>query len=65
MLALVGNVRWQGMLRGQLQALLHLTLGYMQMTAAQVGRSNLGGMWGARGAWREASSQPERGCQAL
>lgn len=37
-LALVGNQRWQGMLQAQLQPLLHLALGYMQMTAAQVRR---------------------------
>ncbi|PRW57646.1 importin-9 isoform X1 [Chlorella sorokiniana] len=37
-LALVGNQRWQGMLQAQLQPLLHLALGYMQMTAAQVER---------------------------
>lgn len=36
-LALVGNQRYQGMLRASMQQLLHLTLGYMQMTAAQVG----------------------------
>lgn len=39
-LALVGNQRWQGMLQAQLQPLLHLALGYMQMTAAQVGRGS-------------------------
>lgn len=52
-LALVGNTRWQGMLRGQLQHLLHLTLGYMQMTAAQV-RGRVGWM-----GWNEgAESSP-------
>lgn len=49
-LALVGNTRWQGLLRAQLHQLLHLTLGYMQMTAAQVGVEGwwLGGLGGAR-----------------
>ncbi|KAL4441799.1 hypothetical protein ABPG77_003715 [Micractinium sp. CCAP 211/92] len=37
-LALVGNQRYQGMLRASMQHLLHLTLGYMQMTAEQVHR---------------------------
>ncbi len=48
-LALVGNQRWQGMLRAQLQPLLHLALGYMQMTAAQVrGQQCVAGGWGIR-----------------
>ena len=39
-LALIGNQRYQAMLRApqQQQQLLHLTLGYMQMTAGQVER---------------------------
>lgn len=37
MLSLVGNQRYAGMLRASMQQLLHLALGYMQMTAAQVG----------------------------
>ncbi|PSC72945.1 importin-9 isoform X1 [Micractinium conductrix] len=37
-LSLVGNQRYAGMLRASMQQLLHLALGYMQMTAAQVER---------------------------
>ncbi|KAL4434017.1 hypothetical protein ABPG75_000458 [Micractinium tetrahymenae] len=37
-LALVGNQRYQAMMRASMQQLLHLTLGYMQMTAAQAER---------------------------
>ncbi|KAI3434732.1 hypothetical protein D9Q98_002793 [Chlorella vulgaris] len=37
-LALVGNTRYQALLAASMQQLLHLTLGYMQMTGAQVER---------------------------
>ena len=60
-LALVGNQRWQGMLRAQLQPLLHLALGYMQMTAAQVGAASACGGASAPH-MRSAACLPSRAC---